>query len=408
MTNQTADWRAWSNTASNLLASAQVLWNTREREFPRDAVIDPVPPDPPHADIAAPTASGGWLPFDHAATFLLLAGLSLEALCKAVIVQREARRLGGTIAALPRDFRNHKVASLLSEVGVTLGREDHRLVERLEVFVAWAGRYPLAKAKQPVAELEIRDDDFDRLNNLSGTATGRINGSAAPDWLPNWLRRPYITLTQFALICCGWNPARHWEIADIRLYNCVLETIRMAVKVRDIPIIEDVRYEEPSGHALTQAEDDDPWRWLKNDAERAARQERAAGAAETLFRLRDKRVWQWAIYQFPDTVPFAAADFEVGSGDTPPAVSSAASAAPSPTTNGVEAQVAAALAEPLVSDHLLTIKAIATRLNVNEQTIRRWGNNGKIEIKKLGPRSYRIDRSELNRLLATGRYDRRR
>lgn len=163
MTDDAADWRAWAKAAMNLLTSAQVLWNERARFFPRDAVAERAGPD--HCDIASPSETSGWMPFDHGPTFLMLGGLSLEALSKAVIVQREARAQGGTVAALPREYMvGHRVRSLIETVGITLTHEEGELADRLQTYVSWAGRYPLPKPRQPLADLIVRDDDFDTLN----------------------------------------------------------------------------------------------------------------------------------------------------------------------------------------------------------------------------------------------------
>lgn len=161
MENSGADWRAWAGAAQNLLTSAQVLWQARKKDHPPGTFGAPDLDGTRHADIAAPTASGGWRPFDYSPTFLLLAGLALEALCKAVIVQREARLVNRLAAPLPAKYmRGHSVTTLIEAVGLQLQQDERNLAERLQTYVAWAGRYPIPKANQPNSELVVREADL--------------------------------------------------------------------------------------------------------------------------------------------------------------------------------------------------------------------------------------------------------
>jgi len=120
------------------------------------------------------------MPFDHGPTFLMLGGLSLEALSKAVIVQRLARGQGGTVAALPREnMIGHSVRSLIERVGITLTYREAELADRLQAYVSWAGRYPLPKPSQPQADLIVRDDDFDTLNAVYRRLDSLLRASAS-------------------------------------------------------------------------------------------------------------------------------------------------------------------------------------------------------------------------------------
>ena len=119
--------------------------------------------------------------------------------------------------------------------------------------------------------------------------------STFDDWRA---RYPYPTLNEFAFICCGWNPERARGIPpDVELYHQVRQTILMAVRVRDIPIIDDLCYTAadpaPTGHALTLEDVH-----LSSNDEQAQRAERGD---DTATRVSLAAVWQWAKDQFPDT-----------------------------------------------------------------------------------------------------------
>jgi hypothetical protein len=44
---------------------------------------------------------------------------------------------------LAKDLASHDLLRLLGRAGITLNEAESYLVERLEVFVTWAGRYPI-------------------------------------------------------------------------------------------------------------------------------------------------------------------------------------------------------------------------------------------------------------------------
>lgn len=69
---------------------------------------------------------------------LMLFGLAIENLAKAVIVSRRS----------PLDsvgqvrFRNHDLPSLIREAGLSVSGEELILLQRLQGFIEWAGKYP--------------------------------------------------------------------------------------------------------------------------------------------------------------------------------------------------------------------------------------------------------------------------
>jgi hypothetical protein len=72
---------------------------------------------------------------------MLLSGLAIETLAKARIVASHSSPTEGD--RLAKDLKSHDLMDLLRRAGITLNEEESYLVERLEVFVTSAGRYPI-------------------------------------------------------------------------------------------------------------------------------------------------------------------------------------------------------------------------------------------------------------------------
>jgi hypothetical protein len=84
-----ATWPDWENIALNLARSARILWEAWLNESP--AITANM-----HADVTAPFHI-----YAHAPAVMLLCGLSLEAMAKAILTKAETDRTGRATAALP-------------------------------------------------------------------------------------------------------------------------------------------------------------------------------------------------------------------------------------------------------------------------------------------------------------------
>lgn len=122
--NAATEPRAWQASADSLLRAARAMIPLMERDT--SVASDPaaVSFDPPVAPV-----------------YMLLVGLAVENLAKGVQVARMQAALSGD--KLAKDLKTHSLFDLLKDVGLELDEYDAYLVERLEVFVAWAGRYPI-------------------------------------------------------------------------------------------------------------------------------------------------------------------------------------------------------------------------------------------------------------------------
>jgi len=79
--------------------------------------------------------------------YMMLAGLSLEALAKGLLVARDPARVAPSTRGGHIDLgwkgSGHLSARLLDEAKIAMSDHDRELVDRLGIFVRWAGRYPV-------------------------------------------------------------------------------------------------------------------------------------------------------------------------------------------------------------------------------------------------------------------------
>lgn len=77
-------------------------------------------------------------------TALMLYGLAVENLLKAGLAhQRKATTSNGSFG-----LKSHELAPLAEQLGLSLTDAEAELLERLEAFVSWAGRYPIPLVAQ--------------------------------------------------------------------------------------------------------------------------------------------------------------------------------------------------------------------------------------------------------------------
>ena len=144
------DLRSWRRNANWLKASADVVFKLWSDEMIR-------PFDNPTGPEIVPAEVGF--------VAMMLAGLALENLAKALVIRREG--LGAASSGrLPAYLEKHGIRVYLSRGKFKLSMEDRELVERLERFVMWAGRYPVPKNVQGYGEVHVGDSDIQRFRDL--------------------------------------------------------------------------------------------------------------------------------------------------------------------------------------------------------------------------------------------------
>ena len=104
---------------------------------------------------------------------LLLAGLAIEGLAKAVIVQQQRPKIKD--GRLPRWILGHRISALLRQANIKLDASEQQLVRRLEISVLWAGRYPVPKR---AADMELGKAIWEQDPNLFGGLYTRLESIA--------------------------------------------------------------------------------------------------------------------------------------------------------------------------------------------------------------------------------------
>ncbi len=146
----------WLSSGRNLLASADLLWATVADDFQSKE-----PADSNHADVAKDHRPDRGRPFMRdAAPYLMLAGFAVENALKALrlvqgmpVTHQGAPRLSGEV-------QMHKLLKLASDARLELSSSEQELLGRLEVYLTWAGRYPVATTanRQAVVQNIWRSD----------------------------------------------------------------------------------------------------------------------------------------------------------------------------------------------------------------------------------------------------------
>lgn len=113
----------WYNRASDLHASAGALWYAME-----------------HGEKAIPQQLGLQAGFSMSVAcrpvYLMLSGLALELIMKAVLVLRGAPL---------KQLETHSLRKLAEAIGPRPSNEEETLLRFYESFLVWAGRYPIPK-----------------------------------------------------------------------------------------------------------------------------------------------------------------------------------------------------------------------------------------------------------------------
>lgn len=134
----------WMTIGLEHLQAAEVLW----RE------IIPVLA----ATMASPESE--WQRLGLFRPFLMLCGLGLENLLKALLVQREFKRNNGSAevgdpAVLPRNLDGHNLVSLAERAGFMCADSERALLTRLSECIQWSGRYPVPKKAGPFPQWAV-------------------------------------------------------------------------------------------------------------------------------------------------------------------------------------------------------------------------------------------------------------
>ncbi len=124
--------KLWIYHAEALRRTAEVVWEAfRAAKFKN---LDEL-------EAEALAEANRWIDIRLDRPFLMLAGLAIEALSKALYLKKHSTT-NWTTDTLKEKIASHNSLHLLDQCGVPLDDSDRDLIERLTDFVEWAGRYP--------------------------------------------------------------------------------------------------------------------------------------------------------------------------------------------------------------------------------------------------------------------------
>jgi len=99
--------------------------------------------DADHRKLADPTVTTGF-EAPIAPIYMLLVGLAIENLLKGIYVARNPTTCSSD--RLPRELTQHKTIEFCERLGLSISQAEGLLLERIETFVVWAGRYPIPRS----------------------------------------------------------------------------------------------------------------------------------------------------------------------------------------------------------------------------------------------------------------------
>lgn len=103
-------------------------------------------------------------------TALMLYGLAVENLMKAGLTYRGQ----GTDKSQNFSLKSHNLIELGAQLEIPFSKEETELLERLENFVSWAGRYPIPLLAQGLYPREMEDGGQYALHGISSLDAERV------------------------------------------------------------------------------------------------------------------------------------------------------------------------------------------------------------------------------------------
>lgn len=147
----------WSNSASAAARNpAAWLYSAEQLKRAADAVLEFVRRDWENLPSAFQAAVADEpMPPPVAGQYMMLAGFAIENLAKGLLIVSNPAKVQPDPAKPDRLFRwdgsGHLLQRLLNESGESLSPAETELVARLETFINWAGRYPVALSAMKMA-----------------------------------------------------------------------------------------------------------------------------------------------------------------------------------------------------------------------------------------------------------------
>lgn len=115
--------------------------------------------------------------------YMLLVGLAIENLVKGIYVARNPTACSSD--HLPGELTKHKTIEFFERLNLSISQAEGQLLERIETFVLWAGRYPIPRRLDDLLPRNHPDGgsgpltyvtsaDFEMLEALISRLTGAL------------------------------------------------------------------------------------------------------------------------------------------------------------------------------------------------------------------------------------------
>jgi hypothetical protein len=149
----------WLLRAYRLRRAADIMWRQATRDVNRLVAQGP--------DLKVP-----WGPEATGQAAMLLSGLTIEVLIKALLVRRDGPRVQAGVLKPwgKKPKHDHDIVKLFGLAGEHLTAEERTFAERLTKFIRWAGRYPLPKNVEEMRPKRI----------TTGPHRGAFDGATLP------------------------------------------------------------------------------------------------------------------------------------------------------------------------------------------------------------------------------------
>jgi len=158
---------SWLYSAEALMRAARGLLPTMEADKRR--LVDPTP------------ATGFEAPVTP--IYILLVGLAIENLVKGIYVARNPTACSSD--NLPSELTKHKTIEFFERLDLSFSQAEGHLLERIETFVLWAGRYPIPRKLDDLLPRNhpeggsgpltyVTSTDFEMLEALISRLTGTL------------------------------------------------------------------------------------------------------------------------------------------------------------------------------------------------------------------------------------------
>jgi hypothetical protein len=151
---------SWHNKAWHLMGAAGALWacqnNDRSKEIVGELGLE--------TEFSMGQALGE--------PYLMLCGLSLELLFKAIVVAKRGKPM-----------KHHNLRALATNASVELTEKQKGQLDFLSEYVTWAGRYPVSKERDAFNKLpKLRFEHLLLYEKLPGSSFVKMRAGSQLDW----------------------------------------------------------------------------------------------------------------------------------------------------------------------------------------------------------------------------------